>query len=152
MEIIASRCYACDPVDAMCEPRGMLMAKVQAGTQTIYAANTHLGLTNAERIAQVKELLGPNWLDGLPGNAPVILCGDFNMRPGSEPYRLLASRFQDAALCARPPARLATFAAPFPIARIDYVFLSSHFTVENLRVPRNSLTSVASDHLPVVAD
>jgi endonuclease/exonuclease/phosphatase family metal-dependent hydrolase len=36
--------------------------------------------------------------------------------------------------------------------RIDHIFVSHHFATERAVVPRNELTRVASDHLPLIAD
>ena len=39
-----------------------------------------------------------------------------------------------------------------PVARLDHIFLSPHFTVLGVESPRTHLTQVASDHFPLVAD
>jgi endonuclease/exonuclease/phosphatase family metal-dependent hydrolase len=82
----------------------------------------------------------------------VVLCGDFNMLPGSAPYQIITACYRDAQLLRKNGSPLSTFVSPLPFVRIDYIFLSKHFDVENIRVPRNSLTSVASDHLPLLVD
>ena len=45
-----------------------------------------------------------------------------------------------------------TFATASPIFRIDHIFVSGHFKVRRVQVPRNHLTRLASDHLPLIAD
>lgn len=52
------------------------------------------------------------------------------------------------------PVDLQTFPsyAPFPIMRIDKVFVNNRFEIRSHQVLRNSLTRKASDHLPVVVD
>jgi hypothetical protein len=45
-----------------------------------------------------------------------------------------------------------TFISSRPFARIDHIFVSSHFTTESVSVIRNYLTRVSSDHLPLLAD
>jgi endonuclease/exonuclease/phosphatase family metal-dependent hydrolase len=47
---------------------------------------------------------------------------------------------------------LKTFFAFLPFSRIDHIFVSDHFEVEDVRVPQNTLTRAASDHLPLIAD
>jgi endonuclease/exonuclease/phosphatase family metal-dependent hydrolase len=74
------------------------------------------------------------------------------MMPGSVPYRALAARLHDVQLRVHNNRPMNTFAALFPFSRIDHIFVSRHFEVEKVRVPQNSLTRVASDHLPLVAD
>lgn len=39
-----------------------------------------------------------------------------------------------------------------PHLRIDHIFVSGHFKVHRVQVPRNHLTRIASDHLPLIAD
>jgi endonuclease/exonuclease/phosphatase family metal-dependent hydrolase len=135
------------------EPRGALLARI--GTQTapaIYVVNTHLGLTNQDRLRQAKSLLGSDWLGRVPAEAALIVTGDFNMTPASLPYRLISNRVKDAQLIAKAREGNGTFPSPWPLTRLDYMFVSNHFTVERLIVPRNTQTRVASDHLPLVAD
>lgn len=134
------------------EPRGALLARIDMGQRSVYIVNTHFGLTATDRLRQAQSLLGSEWLGKIPHEAPVILCGDFNTRPGSLSYNAIASRFKDA----RPPTGLrkvrGTFPSPFPIAFLDYIFLSTHFEVQRVSVINNSQTRAASDHLPLVAD
>ncbi len=87
----------------------------------------------------------------------VVLCGDFNLPPESEPIQLISASLQDAFVVSElpPHASVATFHGftydDGPRDRIDYVFVS-----EGLRVSRyGALTdsrdrSFFSDHLPVL--
>lgn len=77
---------------------------------------------------------------------PVILAGDFNFRPESEPYQLIIRNFSDAAVIRGDPEP--TISYENPRSRIDYVFLSekSKWNVEDVEVIRNP----ASDHMPVL--
>jgi endonuclease/exonuclease/phosphatase family metal-dependent hydrolase len=118
----------------------------------VWIANTHLGLTSAERLAQVTELLSDAWLGRVPADEPLIFCGDFNMVPGSAPYKLIASKLRDVQVITPNQRPLLTFVSTYPITRIDYVFVNDLVQVESLRAPRNSITVVASDHLPLIAD
>jgi endonuclease/exonuclease/phosphatase family metal-dependent hydrolase len=133
------------------EPRGVLLAKAKWAGSELYLANTHFGLGTAECLEQMQTFLGSEWLGRVPADAPLIVCGDFNMTPASSAYGLMLDRFTDTQLVSgRKP--LATFPSPLPISRIDFVFVSKHFEVMDTKVPRNSLTRVASDHLPLVVD
>jgi endonuclease/exonuclease/phosphatase family metal-dependent hydrolase len=75
-----------------------------------------------------------------------------NLHPGSRGYRRLASRLRDVQ--AHAPAHTArlTFPAVFPVRCLDYIFVSQHFDVRAVRVPRDALTVITSDHLPLVCD
>jgi endonuclease/exonuclease/phosphatase family metal-dependent hydrolase len=134
------------------EPRGALWVRVEISGLTIHLMNTHFGLWPKERSAQADELLGENWIGKIAPHEPAILCGDFNMFPRSQPYRAITRRLRDAQSSngrVRPRKTYSTF---HPFSRIDHVFISQHFEVENILVPRNDLTRVASDHLPLIVD
>jgi len=133
------------------EPRGALWVRLDMDGSIINLMNTHFGLGRRERIAQATELLNSHWMGKIAPDEPLILCGDFNMAPGSRPYCAITKRLSDAQTVDgfRPQNTYSTF---HPFARIDHVFLSSHFDVERIVVPRNDLTRVASDHLPVIVD
>jgi endonuclease/exonuclease/phosphatase family metal-dependent hydrolase len=134
------------------EPRGALLARVEIAGRAIYVANTHFGLTGRDRLRQAEILLGSEWLAGTPAEAPLIVCGDFNMSPGSQPYRLMGQRFKDAQTTARVREGYETFPSPIPFTRLDFIFVSRDLEVERIAVVKNSQTRVASDHLPVVAE
>jgi endonuclease/exonuclease/phosphatase family metal-dependent hydrolase len=134
------------------EPRGALWTRVEMDGMRFNLMNTHFGLSRRERHAQAADLLGTNWIGGIPEDEPVILCGDFNMFPRSQPYRALARRLRDVQIGREDFLALNTFASLHPFARIDHIFVSRHFVPQNILVPRNHLTRVASDHLPLIAD
>ena len=134
------------------EPRGALLSRIQLDGQQLYFLNTHFGLTDMERGAHIAELLGPDWLGRTPPEEPLIVCGDFNMMPGSRPYRRLAERVHDVQTLVENHKPMKTFFAFLPFSRIDHIFVSEHFEVEDIRVPQNSLTRTASDHLPLIAE
>lgn len=100
----------------------------------------------------MQALLGPEWIGGIPPEEDVILCGDFNAMPGSAPYRLAAGRLRDVQRTLNGHSPRRTFSSFQPFARIDHVFISRGLNAERIVVPRNQLTRVASDHLPLVVD
>ncbi len=152
VEIVKRALLPHDPRSWWKEPRSALWARVQVGGTTVNLVTTHLGLGPRERLMQMRMLLGADWLGGVPDDEPILMCGDFNLTPGSAPYRLAAARFRDVQ-AARPEHRpLKTFSSLRPFARLDHIFMSRRFAVERVAVPRNALTRVASDHLPLVAD
>jgi endonuclease/exonuclease/phosphatase family metal-dependent hydrolase len=134
------------------ERRGALLARIQLDGQGLYFLNTHFGLTDMERGAHINELLGPDWLGKTPPGEPLIVSGDFNMMPGSRPYRRLSERVHDVQTVCKDRKPLKTFFAFLPFSRIDHIFVSDHFDVEDIRVPQNTLTRTASDHLPLIAE
>lgn len=77
---------------------------------------------------------------------PIIMGGDFNFRPNSEPYQVIEKHFHDAA---EQKGNLAhTISFENPRARIDYIFLSKghNWSIKDVEVIRVN----ASDHLPVL--
>jgi endonuclease/exonuclease/phosphatase family metal-dependent hydrolase len=134
------------------EPRGAIRARLEFAGMEIDLINTHLGLSNEERMQQVEALVGPDWADHPERADATILLGDFNAQPDSAPYRRLASVFHDCQTVTpgRRPER--TWFSPWPLARIDHIFFRGPLAVRSVRVPRNLRTAVASDHLPLVVD
>ncbi|MDO8540324.1 MAG: endonuclease/exonuclease/phosphatase family protein [Opitutaceae bacterium] len=141
-----------DPTSWWQEPRSAMWARVDVNGRVVNVITTHLGLGRRERVLQAKELLGPGWLGDIPADEPVLLCGDFNALPGSMPYRLVASRLRDAQAPLNGHRPLGTFSSVQPLVRLDHIFLSPLLERQQVRVVRNALTRVASDHLPLVAD
>ncbi|HTL67297.1 MAG TPA: endonuclease/exonuclease/phosphatase family protein [Lacunisphaera sp.] len=134
------------------EPRAALWARLVVGARRINFITTHLGLGLEERRRQMEALTGPAWLEAVPADEDVILCGDFNATPGSPAYRLAAMRLRDAQASLPGHAPLRTFSSLRPFTRIDHVFASGSFVPERVAVPRDRVTRVASDHLPLVVD
>ena len=54
---------------------------------------------------------------------PVILCGDFNLSPGSVPYGLAASKLNDVQAGRAGHRPLSTFSSMHPFMRIDHIFV-----------------------------
>jgi endonuclease/exonuclease/phosphatase family metal-dependent hydrolase len=128
-------------------PRGVLVARVEAGRARVWAAAVHLGLHPRERRGHAEELLGA--VGDLVG--PVLIGGDLNERPGGRAVALIGDRYEDAWLVAGDVAG-ETFPAEEPTARIDYLFVSREVRVERAMVPPTPEVRAASDHRPVVAD
>ncbi len=130
------------------EQRGALWTRLILHGLPIHVVTTHLGLSSAERQAQMQALLGPDWLGAVLAEEPVILCGDFNCRPGDAIYRLATAKLRDVV----SGRGMNTFSSIGPLIRLDHIFISKHFSPENVTVVRNQLTRISSDHLPLMAD
>jgi endonuclease/exonuclease/phosphatase family metal-dependent hydrolase len=134
------------------EPRGAVWVEVEVGNSKVHIFNTHLGLRPQERREQIDAILGPEWLRHPDCDGPVILCGDFNAGPRSYVYRSICERFRDTQLCANGQRPIATWLSSWPILRLDHIFVGEGLQVSVAKVPRATLTRVASDHLPLVVD
>jgi endonuclease/exonuclease/phosphatase family metal-dependent hydrolase len=134
------------------ERRGALWVRLEINGSRINVVNTHLGLNRRDRLAQAEALFGPDWLGDTQCSAPLVLCGDFNARPGSRVHRHVAQKLRDvhAGLQARQSRR--TFPTRYPMASLDHVFLSREFETRHVEVVRTPLTRVASDHYPLLVE
>lgn len=141
-----------DPRSWWPEPRYALWIAVRIAGVKVNVITTHLGLSARERLEQVQTLVGPEWLGPVLLQEPVIVCGDFNLAPGSPGYRLATNHLIDVQARGRGHQPLNTFSSARPFIRIDHIFISQHFVTERVFVPRTHLTRLASDHLPLVAD
>jgi len=132
------------------EPRGVLWVSVEHPAGELNLVTTHLGLDRRERALQIEALLGAGWLATIQGRA-TVLCGDFNSVPGSAVHGRIKAFMRDIR---RLPIELRvtnTWPAPFPLLRLDHIFLSDELDITRVEVPYTRLTRVASDHLPVIA-
>ncbi len=130
------------------ENRGALWVRISLYGLSIEIVTTHLGLGSNERRAQMDALLGSDWLETVLDNTPVILCGDFNCRPGSVPHGLATAKLRDAV----GEVRGGSFTSARPLVRIDHIFVTRHFVTRHAGIVKNALSRVSSDHLPVVVD
>jgi endonuclease/exonuclease/phosphatase family metal-dependent hydrolase len=138
--------------DRPCEPRGALWVEVDVPSGPLQVITTHLGLSSAERARQVDELLGPRWLGHPDCRGPLVFCGDLNAMPGSGVYRSIASRLRDVQTSIDRHRPQRTWFGPFPLTRIDHMFLNGRLQAREIHIPRTRLARVASDHLPMVVD
>jgi endonuclease/exonuclease/phosphatase family metal-dependent hydrolase len=152
MRLIRAAPLPTDPSGRLAEPRGALWVEIDCGGWILQVINTHLGLRTAERMAQVEELLGPKWIKSTTCRGPVVLCGDFNAGPTSRAYRRITETLRDAQCIFRGVRPMCTWSSPFPVLRIDHVFLSRDLTVQGSCVPVSTMIRTASDHLPLMVD
>jgi len=89
--------------------------------------------------------------------APVLLMGDFNAIPNSEPIEYLSSYYFDSRLISKskpfgPVGTYNGFDTSHPLdVRIDYIFVNSRISVSKYAVLSNSRQNrTPSDHLPVL--
>lgn len=124
------------------EQRGALEVNLTTPNGLLTVFCTHWGLNGVERERQGARLA--ELTAAVPG--PVLVCGDFNEDAGAPGLRLLLSQsdLQDA----DATEKCLTYPSDTPAARIDYVLYSSELVLQNIF----PVTTLASDHLPLVAD
>lgn len=133
------------------EERAVQWLKLSIGGRAVSVMNTHLSIHFRERLLQIEQLLGAEWLASAEQGVPLIVCGDLNSSQFSPVYRRLSRDLVDVQQVHGARAR-PTWPSRLPLLRIDHVFASRSLRVSRCEVRRDSLTSVASDHLPLLAE
>lgn len=135
-----------------------LFQTIDSGKQ-FYVFNTHfdhVGLTarnnSAKLILQKINLINTN-------NLPLILLGDFNCEPTSEPIQTIAKQLYDAQIIAQQPFTdiPGTFNGfdiqSIPEKRIDYIFVIGFEVIAIKHLLNKTEKGLwVSDHLPVEAN
>ena len=133
--------------------------KHRPSKQIVYHFNTHFDHGEIARqqsarliLARIRTIAG--------SKMPVILTGDFNSVPKSDPYRIIVTNtmLRDAKFASKSPhsgpyGTWATFNVGHGIGnRLDYIFVSPYLNVlqhEHITYSENSY--YPSDHLPVLS-
>ena len=129
------------------ERRGMLRVEVKVDNRIINFVTTHLDYQYEDgRVFETEQLL--KFLQNVRG--PLIVVGDFNDETSGGAYKLMLRKFADAWSTAKEGEAGLSYPADKPAKRIDYVFTRKS---DRIRATRAwTVNSLASDHLPVVAD
>jgi endonuclease/exonuclease/phosphatase family metal-dependent hydrolase len=124
-----------------------------------YFFNTHFDHVGIEARNQSSKLIIEK-VNSMRNGMPFILTGDFNVPDTSEPYKLMASAFNDAKETSLsghygPDGSWSTFdvcGTTEPRRRIDFIFTAENITVhEHAILTDSKYGKYPSDHLPVVA-
>ena len=134
------------------EKRSALWVCTEIDGHKVNVINAHLSLRSGERRAQASALVGPDWMGHPECADPAILLGDFNAPPYSRSYRMIANRLRDAQLSNSHGEPQPTFHTRAPVLRLDHVFVTRSVEVMNAAPVRTTLTRVASDHFPLLAE
>ncbi len=134
------------------EFRGAIWATVDVEGTRVQIFNTHLGLRPKEQLRQAEALVGEDWLTHSACDGPVILCGDFNALPGSSVVRRITETLRDAQVELDNHRPHPTWFSPYPLGRIDHIFINPQIEVTRAHVSKTALDKTASDHLPLVVD
>lgn len=126
------------------ETRSAARITVEVGGRDIYFISTHLDHTGDARwrIRQANELVGI--VKGL--DLPVILCGDMNCTPTSEPMKIL---YQELESPCKSNSCLGTYSGSNSV--IDYVMYKSNDVLSLSKYGVYSWADKESDHFPVGA-
>jgi endonuclease/exonuclease/phosphatase family metal-dependent hydrolase len=129
------------------EQRGLLRARIDVDGVSWQVYATHLQHDDpTERLIQAR---AARHLLGTPERT--VLMGDLNAQPTTPEVRALTGLLVDTwAAAGDGPGH--TSASPTPSQRIDYILRSRDTSAPAAGVLTSALASIASDHLPVVAD
>lgn len=119
------------------EQRGFLKAEINIAQKTILFINTHLGLSEAERDLQIKEIL----VELADKKNPTIIVGDFNATPTNPEMEQILTQYQDG----QPSP---TYPSDKPTKKIDYILTSNQIDSVN----KEPIQTLSSDHLPLIAE
>jgi endonuclease/exonuclease/phosphatase family metal-dependent hydrolase len=129
------------------ERRGFIRAEVLRDGHVLNFVTTHLDYQYEDgRLFEAQQLLSA--LKDVKG--PLILVGDFNDIPAGQAYQLMRYQFDDAWIWDRAMNEGFSYPADKPTKRIDYIFSRSTDRVRAMRAW--TVNTLASDHVPVVAD
>jgi endonuclease/exonuclease/phosphatase family metal-dependent hydrolase len=139
--------------------RGCLHACVQIDKghhipRELHVFNLHLGLSARERTRQVGMLTRSPEFSGVPEGAACLVAGDFNdWRAQLVPIFLEILQFKSATRHRFGyPAAIRTYPSFSPTGALDKIYFRGPLRLLGARSCRLSVSRVASDHLPIVAE
>jgi len=133
------------------EERAVQWLQVHIAGLDVNVLNTHLSTRFRDRLLQIEQLLGAEWLAKAESHVPLLICGDLNSSRFSPVYRKLSKDLADAQSFNGKGA-LPTWPSRRPFLRLDHLFVSRSIQVLHCEVRRDPLSMVASDHLPLLAE
>ena len=134
------------------EKRGLLhcVLRLPGRTVEVHAICAHLGLSEIQRDQQL-ELLCHIVRDEVPGDAPLIVAGDFNDWRGRA-HRVLEQGAALHEVFVHAHGRAArTFPARFPVLPLDRIYVRNAGVHAPVVLPRRPWAHL-SDHAPLVAE
>ncbi len=136
----------------MKKSRGCLISHIHAASTEIIVMNIHLGLAAYERRRQINKII-----EVLKNNdfqdMPLIILGDTNDPQHKLTLTLEYNGLIDTISSFYGPKKLSyTFPSYAPILRLDKIFVSAHWSVENYKVVRTKISPNPSDHLPLLVE
>jgi len=144
--IISSQNSDISPYNAP-EKRRLLRATIDLGFKTLKFYSTKFGIMddeiiyNSERIGKFINRMEPDY--------PVIFGGDFGVKPYSLLLKDLMNNMID--LGTRFNNQSTTYPTRIMSRRLDYILINKYVEPMEYLIPVDSLSTISSDHLPVVA-
>lgn len=139
----------CDLSCAKREPRGCQRVDIDVGGRILHVFNVHLGTAVLERRDQAPRLA--EFVADEQVRGPKVLLGDFNEWIKGVTSKTLGAMLEGVDLSAHLQRRR-TYPGVLPMVHLDHIYVAGGLEVVSVALPRTSLTLIASDHLPLVAD
>ena len=134
-----------DMSDHRFEQRGLLHVQVQTMGRLVHVVVVHLGLVPASRVRQTEQLL--RYIDReIPGDAPVLVAGDFNDWGTGLGQRMARAGFAEWREQPTP-----TYPSRLPLNQLDHVYVRG-LRPQGAMVPSGRIWRRMSDHLPLVVE
>lgn len=125
------------------EPRGAVFGEISAGAFRFQVMGTHLDLSGLRRRDQIRALI--DWHNSREQRLPTVLMGDFNQ------WGRLTGAMREFGMGWQQIAPGASYPARTPLARLDRIVTTPHWSFVDGGVHHSALAAQASDHLPVYA-
>jgi len=134
-----------------CQHTCIAIEKTPGRRHRLEVFNLHLGLSARERVHQVGHLVRSDEFRSLDDAVPCLVGGDFNdWRSQLAPIFTAVLGFRSATRLARGSIR--TYPSFSPTGSLDRMFYRGTLRCLSSGTCRMSVSRVASDHLPVIAD
>lgn len=126
------------------EGRSLLEIDTQFQGNRLKLFVTHLSLNPIVRHKQIDFITNKIKHE----NKPVIMMGDWNMKPGTKAWNKITRHLQDVCHMA-VTGPICTYPSKRPKTQLDYIFVSKHIQITSVEIVRKAPD--ASDHLPLKA-
>lgn len=134
-----------DMSDHRFEQRGLLHVEVLVHGVPLHVVVVHLGLIRASRVRQLAQL-GRFIRREIPGDAPLVVAGDFN-----DVGAVVRQALAPVGLESVTPVQRSTFPSRLPLVQLDHVMVRG-LQPRGSQVPHGRIWGRMSDHLPLIAD
>ena len=123
--------------------RTMLEVEVEVRGKGLRLFNTHMELDRKLRLIQMQDFIVPLILSA---TTAAVFCGDLNEGPEEAGVSYLGNYLQDSFI-ANTTSLTKTFPSDHPNERMDHIFFNQACAAVEYQI----LSSLASDHLPIMA-
>ena len=129
------------------EKRRLLRATIDLGFKTLKFYSTKFGIMDDEIIYNSQRI--GKFIKRMEPNDPVIFGGDFGVKPYSLLLKDLMYSMID--LGTRFNNQSTTYPTMLMSRRLDYILINKYVEPVEYLIPLDSLSTISSDHLPIVA-